>query len=281
MRYRRIFFICLFISLVLQWAYLFTIVIHGFENYSVYLLHANTFIQPVTGLLFFMALGKTLEGAHLMSQVSSLEKEQLLKEQREEALIRLRKDSQQVQTEVFTQLKFIKTLLKENHADRALKELSVLRQTFEKKRPHIVCSDSLLNTILLSKKELAEQHHISVNYQILMPEKLKLPETVLPGIFFNLLDNGIEGCIHSRSPHPFINLTVQPKAGFLHINMENSKNPGLTFSGKTTKPDSLFHGFGLAIMEEIADRYDGSCQWIDNGSTFQSLLSLHVETLDA
>ncbi|WP_435376570.1 GHKL domain-containing protein [Blautia aquisgranensis] len=37
------------------------------------------------------------------------------------------------------------------------------------------------------------------------------------------------------------------------------------FNRKTSKANSWSHGFGLAIIEEIASRYDGSCQWLDKG----------------
>lgn len=43
---------------------------------------------------------------------------------------------------------------------------------------------------------------------------------------------------------------------------------------KTTKSDSLSHGFGLSIIEEIVKSYDGFCEWEDRGNIFESRIML-------
>ena len=91
------------------------------------------------------------------------------------------------------------------------------------------------------------------------------------------MDNGIESCRNSHASDPFIQITANQNANFLTIHMTNSKNPSSRFNHKTTKTDSWAHGFGLAIIEDIASRYDGSCQWIDNGDTFESVVMVSVE----
>ena len=91
------------------------------------------------------------------------------------------------------------------------------------------------------------------------------------------MDNGIEACRASNSPDPFIQITAKPTANFLAIHIINSKNPAPKFNHKTSKADSWSHGFGLAIIEEIASRYDGSCQWLDKGDVFESVVVVAVD----
>ena len=43
------------------------------------------------------------------------------------------------------------------------------------------------------------------------------------------------------------------------------------------KKDILNHGFGLSIIEDICEKNDGSCQWIDNGDTFDSVVMLRYQ----
>ena len=124
---------------------------------------------------------------------------------------------------------------------------------------------------------LAMQKNIKVTYEVLLPEKSSIPSSELSSIFFNLLDNGIESCNASGSEAPFISVTSKMSAGFLTVHMKNSKDPAQPFNHKTSKKDIPNHGFGLSIIEDICAKNDGSCQWIDNGDTFDSVVMLRYQ----
>ena len=121
------------------------------------------------------------------------------------------------------------------------------------------------------------QKNIKVTYEVLLPEKSNIPSSELSSIFFNLLDNGIESCNASGSEAPFISVTLKMSTGFLTVHMKNSKDPARPFNHKTSKKDILNHGFGLSIIEYICEKNDGSCQWIDNGDTFDSVVMLRYQ----
>ena len=158
-------------------------------------------------------------------------------------------------------------------AARCLEELT---STFQKERFHPICGDNLINAILDSKRQTASQYNIRTSFQLLLSEKMKIETSDLSSIFFNLMDNGIESCQNSHSSDPFIQITASQNANFLTIHMTNSKDPSYKFNHKTNKTDSWAHGFGLAIIEEIASKYDGSCQWIDGGDVFESVVMVEV-----
>ena len=105
---------------------------------------------------------------------------------------------------------------------------------------------------------------------------MNIENSDLSSIFFNLMDNGIESCLKSGADKPFIQITAKPSANFLAIHMVNSKDPSQKFNHKTNKTDSWSHGFGLAIIEDSADRYDGTCQWVDDGEMFESVVMVGV-----
>ena len=141
----------------------------------------------------------------------------------------------------------------------------------------ICCTNSIVDGILQSKKSECIQHNISFEYTILFPEKNDFSFSVLISLFSNLLDNAIESCQMASSLNPKIELSIDYKGDFLIIFMQNTKETALIFNSlarKTTKSDSLSHGFGLSIIEEIVKSYDGFCEWEDRGNIFESRIML-------
>ena len=165
---------------------------------------------------------------------------------------------------------------KYEQADTAIRNLN---QTFQKKRFHPYCQNNLLQAILEGKRLRAEQKHIQVSYEILLPEKISINTTDLSSIFFNLLDNAIEACSSSGNPDPEIRLSANISNGFLTIYMHNTKNPLQSFTHKTTKSEPGAHGYGLSIIEDICQKYNGSYQWIDHNNTFDSIVLLQIKNL--
>ena len=47
----------------------------------------------------------------------------------------------------------------------------------------------------------------------------------------------------------------------------------------TTKSEPGSHGYGLSIIEDICQRYNGSYQWIDHNDTFDSIVLLQIKNL--
>ena len=144
---------------------------------------------------------------------------------------------------------------------------------------HPYCQNNLLQAILEGKRLRAEQEHIHISYEILLPEKISINTTDLSSIFFNLLDNAIEACSASGNPDPEIRLSANISNGFLTVYMHNTKNPMQTFTHKTTKSEPGAHGYGLSIIEDICQKYNGSYQWIDHNNTFDSIVLLQIKNL--
>ena len=140
-------------------------------------------------------------------------------------------------------------------------------------------SNTEMELAFLQKQKQLKQEHIQVSYEILLPEKISINTTDLSSIFFNLLDNAIEACSSSGNPDPEIRLSANISNGFLTIYMHNTKNPLQSFTHKTTKSEPGSHGYGLSIIEDICQKYNGSYQWIDHNNTFDSIVLLQIKNL--
>lgn len=235
-------------------------------------------VLSIAGLfyLLYSITNDILKDARQEAELLALNQQQKLKEQQNQTLASRRQQTLSLQENVQRDLHTYETLMDNGQYEEAAHYLERLTFTFQKERFHPICGDNLINAILDSKRQTASQYNIRTSFQLLLPEKMKIETSDLSSIFFNLMDNGIESCQNSHSSDPFIQITASQNANFLTIHMTNSKDPSYKFNHKTNKTDSWAHGFGLAIIEEIASKYDGSCQWIDGGDVFESVVMVEV-----
>lgn len=236
-------------------------------------------IFSILGIFYFLytVTMNTLKDSRQKAELLILEKQQQMKSEQNATLTKCRQETLALQQSTKQNLLTYEALMKEHRYEEATLYLEELTSAFQKERFHPICSDTLLNAILTNKRQVAVQYNIQTSFQLLLPENLKIASSDLSSIFFNLMDNAIEACRNSHSEKPFIHITASQTANFLTIHMSNSKDPTRKFSHKTSKTDSWSHGFGLVIIEEIASKYDGSCQWIDNGTIFESIIMVSVE----
>lgn len=94
----------------------------------------------------------------------------------------------------------------------------------------------------------------------------------------NLLDNAIEGC--SGTNFPQIELIVKRKKSLTNITVKNSisgsvlnENPKL----KTSKKDKSAHGYGIRSIKNIAEKYNGSVNFLDENGYFLTEIWLELE----
>lgn len=244
--------------------------------YMPYVFIASLLSIAVVLYLLYSMTRSALKNARQEAELLALEQQQKLEEQQTKALADCCQQTLSLQEHMKEELLVYRNLMDHEQYTEAASYLEKLTSRFQEERFHPICSDNLINAILDSKRQIASQYNIRTSFQLLLPEKSNIENSDLSSIFFNLMDNGIEACRASRTSDSFIQITAKQTANFLTIHMLNSKDPDQKFDHKTTKTDPWAHGFGLAIIEDIASKYDGSCQWIDNGDVFESVVMVAV-----
>lgn len=244
--------------------------------YSLFTSTTSVLAIAGTFYLLYAITRDTMKDARQEAELLALEQQEKLQKEQSETLAGRRRQTLALQQDMQQKLNVYEELMEHKEYEKAASCLDALTDSFQQERFHPICNNNLINAILNSKRQIAEQHGIRTNFQLLLPEKMNVENSDLSSIFFNLMDNGIESCLKSGADKPFIQITAKPSANFLAIHMVNSKDPSQKFNHKTNKTDSWSHGFGLAIIEDIADRYDGTCQWIDDGEMFESVVMVGV-----
>ena len=272
MNYYKIPLLCIIFSCIFAMLSKITILVPEFNSFIILF----QFLMFITIIGLIVSLYNTIKKIFDLTEqnikIDTMMKNQELRKKQETELKVMKENAEEFQDEIKKALKAVSGMLENNDIDQAKETLMQLSDHFESVRMHPICSDSLLNAILQSKKEYANTQGIDVHYHV-VTEYANRFDTDLSAVLFNLLDNGIEACLGCS--HSSLTLTISDHMGYLHIKMVNSKEEK-KFTGETTKEDKVHHGYGLSIITDIANKHDGSVQWIDNGDTFTSLVMLKV-----
>lgn len=128
------------------------------------------------------------------------------------------------------------------------------------------CADATVNAILTAKESLMHQKEILFNARIDIPQELPFEKPDICALFANALDNAIEGCAAPGIGKKQVELTARAAKGILALEVKNPfTNTGLYNDTdghipKTTKTDTVNHGYGLRSIEEIVKKYGGNME---------------------
>ena len=134
-----------------------------------------------------------------------------------------------------------------------------------------------VNAILQDAAGRARAAGITFRASVLIPKTLPFQDEELCALLMNMLDNALEGAVRTpEGREKTIRFQMRVKGDFIPILCEN------TFDGhvetapdgsvKTTKPDPDSHGFGLAQMRAVVEKYESilDVSWTDDHFTVQT-----------
>ena len=136
-----------------------------------------------------------------------------------------------------------------------------------------------LDALLNAKIHSAKLKNIIVKTNIFVDRAINIDSIDLCVLLGNILDNGIESCERLDDCSKSISLTLRTRESQLAIKCENSTQLEKYEEGNTSKNDKLAHGFGLNKIKEIADKYDGSAEYLVRDKVFITCITMKNDHL--
>ena len=125
---------------------------------------------------------------------------------------------------------------------------------------YIHTGNEFLDIILKDKSEKAREKHIDFSAVVDFEGVDFIEPLDISTLFGNGIDNAIEACEKLREEDRVILVKAGKVQNFVSILIENNCTVEALPKGKrTTKADSLLHGFGLSNMQKAAEKYGGTC----------------------
>ena len=153
-------------------------------------------------------------------------------------------------------LRALERLLQNGDQREALAYIESVQEPLQCKMIPVHTGVDIVDTVIYEAKEKAEQRNILLQVETpILPSELKIEDRELCVLCANLLDNALKAAKEQ------IKLNIAIAAGFLVIEMENDyKEKPLVKNNhfvSETEQGSLAHGWGMKIIEQIVEKYQG------------------------
>jgi hypothetical protein len=180
-------------------------------------------------------------------------------------------------------IKTIQTLVKNGETLKAKEYTLDLEQQYRALRKDFFCNNKIINAVLSQKAKICEQSNITYDAEINIKEELPFSDIDLMCVYSNLLDNAIEGCQRNECSDNYIQVKSIIVGDYLAIKIINSKPEEKSTTKEqqkamTWKKDKGMHGYGLRIIEEIVERYDGQKEFNMNGREYSAMVMLKMSS---
>lgn len=238
---------------------------------------------PVDLLLF-----KALEESE--KRELSRERVRLLEEQlhaQEEYLQRLSGDideARRVREDVARELAAVDELLERCEAEKASEGLLKAVGIMDSPRKRS-CEHRVVDALVSMKAAVCEEEGIRLSLDLALADDVSLSSVELCAVFSNMLDNAISACHAVPEDKRYVTLKARVDAGYLAVRMENSCVPmEPTERRRASRPrtgrDGRLpeHGWGLSILQTLADRHDGKLETIQEDGVYRTTVILKAET---
>lgn len=153
-------------------------------------------------------------------------------------------------------LRALERLLQNGDQREALAYIESVQEPLQCKMIPVHTGVGIVDTVIYEAKEKAEQRNILLQVETpILPSGLKLEDREFCVLCANLLNNALEAAKEQ------IRLNIAVTAGFLVIEMKNDyKEKPLVKNNhfvSEREQDSLEHGWGMKIIEQIVEKYHG------------------------
>lgn len=192
------------------------------------------------------------------------------------------RDTAELRHEFSHQLAAMEAMFQSGDMERLGKALAQWRKADADARQIRFSEQPTVDAILRDASGRAKAANIEFQATALLPKVLSVPEEDLCALLMNMLDNALEGAERTaEGEQRYIRVNLRIRNGYLAILCENSYDGVLAFDEEqhmiSTKPSPQSHGFGMAQMRTVAERYGSvlDVKYTDKVFTVQTALFLN------
>jgi signal transduction histidine kinase len=154
----------------------------------------------------------------------------------------------------------LKYLIENNKMTEAMDYITSISELMTSSKEYAKSGNIAVDSILNNKIAEAVNENMEVTLKLHIPDQLQVKPFDLCIILGNLLDNAIEANKKLQDPR-WIKIGIEYNRNILYINIENPFDGEIrSRNGKlmTTNKDARNHGYGLASITQVIEKYNGT-----------------------
>ena len=126
----------------------------------------------------------------------------------------------------------------------------------------------IINAIVNDK--IRKNCHIKFNVNCKCSKNIFIEDLDLNILLSNLLDNAVEYLNTHDINNKFIDIKIIEHKSIFIISIKNPTNQSFQYNNdmKTTKKDKINHGYGLSIIKNVVNKYDGNIDFESENNIF-------------
>jgi len=157
-------------------------------------------------------------------------------------------------------------LIKEKNYEELEKFFGEMNQNFLDNVGIVDCGNQLVSSIINMELAKAKANNITLEHVEVVPPILPYDKVSLSSLISNIIDNAIEAVVREESEDRTIQFSIITYQEYLRICCKN-KTKSTEVKHKTSKKEAG-HGYGLRVIKKIADKYNGTADFVIEDGVF-------------
>ncbi len=155
--------------------------------------------------------------------------------------------------------------------EKSVELLEQLKEEIEKNSERKWCDNSVLNAVLTEKCRMCARAGVTFTAEVEASENMGIQPLHLCSVMANLLDNAIHAAEECGVEEAFVSVHAKQQERYFFIKVENtSKEP----VQREKRPG---HGYGLQIVKNIAETYNGEYKGNWKNSVYTAVVVLEQQ----
>lgn len=136
-----------------------------------------------------------------------------------------------------------------------------------------------IDSIINYKLQKAEERHIKITTDVIVPVELLVPAFDIAVVLGNLLDNALDAVSYVDEGNRWIDIGIKYSKGRLIVKISNAFDGTIIRNAEgivSRKADKDNHGLGIKSVETTLEKYDGALQIVHEGQKFEAKVLMYL-----
>ncbi len=213
----------------------------------------------------------------LAYELNALHRKEAYFEEQSSRILELHESVRSIKHDMKNHMLVLAAYLEEGNYASAKKYTSEILDSLNSIHSYIETDNSLMNYILNQKLEKARRLKITVKAEVENLSFEKVESMDFTAILSNMLDNAIEAC--EKEERKDLRVVIGRRRGYETILVKNRISWSVLMrnsSLESEKEEKDLHGFGIKQIRSLVEKYDGICDFYEEGDFFCACVFIPV-----